>query len=439
MKRVLASIAICAAFSLHSTIAHAGGAIDTVATKAAASLGPTTQSMLVVSAPLVTDQPMLKPDDLALRVAWVLAGKINAASHALPKVASLSVARAAAGRAAGLVYVSTRLEKGQLRVTADVFPVVANGWDRAREPAPSPRAHAYAEERIDAEVRTFSPPLSLEQAQIHKAHHDETGVIAAACGDLDGDGGLEIALISRGNVAVGQLRGTGDQEKFVVAKKVALAARSARVPTPLREPLAGAAFGEGRLLVGTSDREGVELGADLELRTTFTGIPAATSTGTSKLECARLDPASGALSGELRPCASSSSGAVIAAPLPRFDTLAFSDVVDKGGTSRSALAARDLDGKLFVKYGTATRTFDDVGAQSVVADLDLDGVPEIVTTRNATTDDAIQIWSYDGAQTRDRRKIPAPAGVSALAVCPPEASGAPALVAVVGPEIWIVR
>ncbi len=435
MKRVLASVALCAALSLHSAVARAGGAIDTVASKAAVSLGPVPQSMFVVAAPLVSDQPAPKGDALALRVASVMAGKINASSHAYPKVASLSVARAAAGKMAGLVYVTTQLEKGELRVTADIFPVVANGWDRARAPAPPPRAHAFAEAPIDAEVRTFLPALSLEQAQIHKAHHDEGAVLAAACGDLDGDGGMEIALVSRGRVAVGHLRGKGEQERFVVSQKVDLAALAARVAVPLREPLAGAAFGDRTLFIGTSDRGGVELDADLALRGTLAGIPVA---GRGRIECAHVDPSVGSFSGDLHACSDDANGVTVAAPLPRFDTVAFADIVDKAGVARSALVARDLDGKLSVKYGAATRSFDDVGAQAVVADLDLDGVPEVVTTRNAQ-DDSIQIWSYDGAQTRDRKKIPAPAGVSALAVCPPEAGGAPALVAVVGSEIWLLR
>lgn len=435
MKRVLVSAALCAALSLSSVAAQAGGAIDTVASRAVASLGPVPQAMFVVAAPLVSDQPAPKGDELALRVASVLAGKINASSHAHPKVASLSVARAAAGKMAGLVYVVTQLEKGELRVTADIFPVVANGWDRVRAPTPPPRAHAFAEAPIDAEVRTFLPALSLEQAQIHKAHHDEGAVLAAACGDLDGDGGMEIALISRSRVAVGHLRGKGEQERFVVSQKIDLAALASRVAVPLREPLAGAAFGVRALFVGTSDRGGVELGADLTPRATLAGIPVA---GSGTIECAHVEPSASSFTGDLCACSDDANGIAVAAPLPRFDTVAFAEIVDKAGVARPTLAARDLDGKLSVKFGSTTRAFDDVGAQVVVADLDLDGVPEIVTTRNAQ-DDSIEIWSYDGTLTRDRKKIPAPAGVSALAVCPPEAGGAPALVAVVGPEVWLLR
>ena len=40
---------------------------------------------------------------------------------------------------------------------------------------------------------------------------------------------------------------------------------------------------------------------------------------------------------------------------------------------------------------------------------------------------------------RPRLHIPAPAGVRALGVCPAEARGEPALVAVVGSEVWVIR
>ncbi|MEO8874358.1 MAG: hypothetical protein ABI461_02125 [Polyangiaceae bacterium] len=420
----------------HSATAHASGSIDSIATRAAAAVAPATQSLLVVAAPLTADQPLPHGDELALRFALVLAGKLGGAAHAHPKVASLSVARAAAGHSAGLVFVTTQIEKGELRATVDVYPVVANGWDRLRAPAPAPRAHAFASASVDAEIRTFLPVVTLEQAQIHRAHHDETEVLAAACGDLDGDGGMEIALISRSRVAVGHLRGKVGEEKFVVAHVSDWSALAARVPTPLRDPLGAAVFRDQELFAGTSDRGGVELGPDLVTRAALRGIPVATST---KALCAHVDPASSAYSGELKSCSLVSDGAApIVPPAARFDALAFAQVADKHGVSRDVITTRGGDGKLVVRLGAASRSFDEVGAQVAVGDLDQDGIPEIVTTRDAP-DDAIQIWSYDGTQTRERRKIPAEAGVSALAICPPEAKGVPALVAVVGSEVWLVR
>jgi hypothetical protein len=75
-----------------------------------------------------------------------------------------------------------------------------------------------------------------------------------------------------------------------------------------------------------------------------------------------------------------------------------------------------------------------------VGDLDEDGVPEIVTGAEAP-DDALDVWSVaaDGAELRPRLHLPAPGGVRALAVCPPEEGSEPVLVAVVGNELWLVR
>jgi hypothetical protein len=349
-------------------------------------------------------------------------------------VASLATARAAAGHSAGLVFVSAQIEKGELRATVDLYPVVANTWDRVRVTAPAPRAHGFASAPIDAEIRTFLPVVTLEQAQVHKAHHDETEVLAVACGDLDGDGGMEIALVSRARVAVGHVRGKIGEEKFTVDKAANWSALGPRVAAPLREPLGGVVFGDGTLYVGTTDRGGIALGPNLDALTPLRGIPIASS---GKNLCAHVDAGSSGFSGDPKGC-SLTSDATTAAPLPKYDTLAFADVVGKNGVARPIATARGADEKLIVRLGTASRSFDEAGAQVAVGDLDQDGVPEVVTTRNVA-DDAIEVWSYDGTTTRERKKIPAPDGVSALAICPPEANGVPALVAVVGSEVWIVR
>lgn len=432
----LVAIAVVAFILEQSSIAAAGGSIDAIATRAAASVVPADQALLVVASPLTSDQGAPHGDDLALRVATVLAGKLGAAARAHPRVASLAVARAAAGHSAGLVYVAVQIEKGELRATVDLYPVVANGWDRLRASAPSPRTHGFASAAIDAEIRTFLPAVLLEQAQIHRAHHDETDVLAAACGDLDGDGGMEIAIVSRARVVVGHVRGKVGEEKFVSARSADWSALAPRVPTPLREPLGGAFFRDLALFVGTSDRGGVELGPDLSGRSALRGIPIS---GSNKPICARVDVATSGFFGDLKGCSlASDSASALASPTPKFDALAAATVVDRHGAARDVVTARGSDGKLVVRLGSASRSFDEVGAQVAVGDLDQDGIPEIVTTRDGS-DDAIQIWSYDGTQTRERKKIPAEDGVSALAICPPEANGVPALVAVVGSEVWLVR
>lgn len=434
MKTKILAVAFGASILGRSQLALAAGSIDSIAARAAAAVAPSQQAWLVVAAPLVSDQPAPHGDDLALRLATILAGKLGGTAHAHPHVASLATARAVAGHSAGLVFVSAQIEKGELRATVDLYPVVANGWDRVRAAAPAPRAHAFANAPIDAEIRTFLPVITLEQAQVHKAHHDETDVLAAACGDLDGDGGMEIALVSRARVAVGHVRGKIGEEKFIADKSANWSALASRVATPLREPLGGAVFGDGTLYVGTTDWGGVALGSNLDALMPLRGIPIASS---GKAMCAQVDAGSSGFSGDLKAC-SPTSDASIAAPLPKFDTLAFADVVAKNGVVRQISTARGGDEKLIARLGTASRSFDDAGAQVAVGDLDQDGIPEIVTTRNVV-DDEIDVWSYDGTTTRERKKIPAEGGVSALAVCPPEVNGVSALVAVVGSEVWIVR
>ena len=193
--------------------ARAAGALETVAQNATQSLGtkvgsPLTASAasVVVAAPLLSDDAAPKGDELALRVAALVAGRIGAGARAHPQTAQLGTARAVAGRASALVYVQTAIAKGDLRTTIDVYPSIANAWDRIRNPLAAPSSHAFASAKIDAEVRSFLTPLLLEQASVDRARHDEGDVLAAACGDVDGDGGNELVLVSRSRVALGRIR-----------------------------------------------------------------------------------------------------------------------------------------------------------------------------------------------------------------------------------------
>jgi hypothetical protein len=300
VKKYFFAIVFGALILGRSHVALAAGSIDEVALRTASAVGYPPQALLVVAAPLTSDQVAPHGDDLAVRLATVLAGKLGGAARAYPHVASLATARAAAGHSAGLFFVSAQIEKGELRATVDVYPVVANAWDRVRVTAPAPRAHAYAASPIDAEIRTFLPVITLEQAQVHKAHHDETDVLAAACGDLDGDGGMEIAIVSRTRVAVGHVRGKIGEEKFVVSKSTDWSALAKRVATPLREPIGGAAFGHRFLYAGSSDRGGVLLDTNLAAQEPLVGIPIASAGNVPNLQnlpCAKIDPNSSSFSG----------------------------------------------------------------------------------------------------------------------------------------------
>ncbi len=391
-------------------------------------LGAVPQNALVVAAPLESDVAPLsnRGDELALRVASLVAGKI-AGAHVQTRTASLDQARAMAARAAVLVYVRVQLQKGQLRVTVDEYPVVHNVWDRARLPPPPPTAHAYAAAPIDAEVRAFFPSLPLELQTVHKATHVEGEVLAAACGDVDGDGGAELLLVSRDRVALGRLRAG----KMQVERSVAWSALAKRAPVPLREPLGGAEIALEGVRVGTSDRGGVILDESLGAPRVTSGIPIGAGV------CASIAPLRSAFEGSVSACEPATATAAGTAR-ESFDTASAFELVAPSGERHMAIATRE-SGKLKLRVGGVEKgSFDGAGAQVAVLDANLDGVPELAFT-NEGPDDVITIVTWKDGVASVVNRIAAPAGVRALAACPSIDGGSGALVAVVGSEVWLVR
>jgi hypothetical protein len=441
-----AGVALALALLLSSPhSAHAAAALATIASQAAKAVG--TAPALVVTAPLTSDVQAPRGEELSERVAQLIAGAANAAGGATkahPQSATLGQARVLAGKGGTrLVFVQPAIANGVLRVTLDAYPAASNGWDRVRNPEPPPSAHAFAEAPIDAEVRAFLVSIPLEHASVHRAKHDEGDVLAAACGDLDGDGGMELVLVSRTRVAAGHV----NAGHFTPSRTAPWSALAPRAPVPMREPLAGVSFrfdGDRTLLLaGITDRGGVELDRSLTLVGSLHGFPVSSDA------CGTPSFVDGAFKGDPFVCADPGVSAVIpVAPglAPLFDAFAAGDVIGRDGVAKSAAMARAPGGKLVARLESlspgadpATTTLDGVGAQVALGDLDQDGAPEIITSV-AEGEDAIDVVSWDGATPpRPRLHLPAPGGVRALCVCPPEQGGTPALVAVVANEVWIVR
>ncbi len=428
--------------------AHASALLH-VAHEIAQGLGPIPPGAIVVASPITSDIPAPKADELAVRIAAQVAGRIGVAK-AHPQPAALAVARGVSGRAASLVYLQLEIAKGELRVTADLYPVVSNGWERLRNPVPGPRAHAFANAPLDAEIRGFLVPVLLEQSSLHKIKHDEGEVLAVGCGDIDGDGGNELVLVTRARVTIAKIRAG----KLVVQRAAAWSTIASRAPVPMREPLASVVVSprghRGEILLGTTDRGGVVLDGSLVARRQLTGLPVI---GTEGEGCASPSPEVGAYDGPVVPCEVAAPQANAAEPLPiflpptqRYDAIASLDAVARDGSVAQIVAAREPGGKLRIRrqdLGVARPiegSLDGAGAQLALADLDLDGTPEVITTSDgAGPDDLVLVSSFAKGVLTPRLRFPAKDGVRAIGVCPPEEKGVPAVVAVVGNEVWLVR
>ncbi|MGD0675969.1 MAG: FG-GAP repeat protein [Polyangiaceae bacterium] len=418
-----------------STSGSGSGALDAVSRGAAAALSRLPPHALIVAGPLTTDQPAPKGDELALRIAAIIAGRLAGGAQAHGQTAPLGPALAIARRSSVLVFVQVALAVGDLRVTLDVYPIADNVWDRVRHPSPAPTIHGFASAHVDAEVRSFLGPLLLEQTHLDRAKHDEGDVLAVGCGDVDGDGGNEIVLVTRSRVSLGRLRAG----VFLVERAAPWATLAVRAPVAMRSPLASAVVVEGAVEVGSTDRGSVALGPDLGLSAAIAGLPA---WGGSSVVCLAAEPAAGAFDGAPVDCAMSRDPKpVLSVPAPRFDTFAAADVAGIDGRELPIVAVREPNGTLRIKLGESVVVpAGAFGAQLAVGDFDEDGVPDVAATANGE-DDAIRIYSVDPGATdlRLRVEFPAPDGVRALGICPPEANGEPALVAVVGDEIWLMR
>ena len=423
-------------------VATKESAIAHLSAEVATAIGQVPPGAVVIASAVASDTPAPKGDELAVRIATQIAGKLGTAK-AHPQPASLAVARGLSGRAASLVHVQLEIAKGELRATADLYPVVSNGWERLRNPVPGPRAHAFASVPLDAEIRSFMAPILLEHATVHKAKHEETDVLAIGCGDVDQDGGLELVIASRARVVVGKLRAG----KLTPARVVPWSSIASRAPTPLREPIATVVVSprlhRGEILLGSTERGAVAVDGTLVTKRQLSGLPVPGAEDA----CVSAGTDAQAFEGNAVPCenvkpASQKPETVLtfSPPSLKFDAVAAFDLVDKDGSVVEVVGTREPNGKLHLRRAQSSATIDGVGAQLAIGDLDLDGVPEIVTTSDGSGDDVLAITSWNPKGTMyPRLRVPAKEGVRAVAVCPAEEKGAPAVVAVVGSEVWLVR
>jgi hypothetical protein len=423
--------------------------IARIAEALAAELARSPSRALVVAAPPASDAQAPRGAELSASIAQKLAGRRGAGSRAHPAALALSGAREVAAGEETLIHLSLEIASGKLRVTADVFPVPRTVWARIRDPEPGPIAHAFVEAPIDAEIRTFLAPVPLVAVNVARAQNFESDVVALACGDLDGDGATEILSVSRRRVTTLRLRAG----KVAPIRSRSWVDLSPVHPTPLREPLGFAMLVEGRAAngesalvadVGLSDRaKALRLDGSLGVITMLAGmpVPAGPTSG-----CAR---AAGlvSLTGPLAPCVAGDPAPALGALGGSYDALAAAALVSQRGEAFSVWALRAERGALEIRDDAGhTQTLESAGAQLAVGDLDQDGNPEILSGLDVQNplEDAVVVRSWartgpEGARPKEIMRLPAAAGVRALAVCPPDGPGRVPFAVATADEIWVVR
>jgi hypothetical protein len=387
---------------------------------------------LVVSAPLTADAKVSA--GLGSRLAKLIAAALGKGARSVGEPATLGHAQTMASQAPALVYLVPKLVGGELRVTADAYRVPRRFWDRVRSPLPVPLMHAFASRRIDAEIRTFLPPVPLVARRVDRAVSPEKGILAVGCGDTDDDGALEIVVAGRHQILSGRVR-AGQLVPNAVAAWNDL---SPVAPSPLRLPLGSISIHpNGAIDVGITDRaSGVRLDGKLALRARMNGRLPWPGGG-----CAELGEL--ALRG-FGPCLPSDS----VTPNPEldqpWDALGGARITTRNGETRIVHAARragEAKAELVDDRGRRAEVVG-VGAQLGLGDLDGDGQPELLAGTNTLdpANDALVVYTWqDDGRVRERFRLPVPKGVRAIAVCPPESSGPLPIVLGAGDEIWIAQ
>lgn len=418
----------------------------------ARDLGPVAGRALVAAAPLTGDTQAPRGAQLTALLATQLAGRLGAGAQARTEPTPLADARAAAGGAAALVHLQAEIVAGKLRVTADVYPVPSTVWARIRDPEPGPVAHAFADALLDAEIRAFLAPVPLSAAlTVDRGKNFESDVVALACGDVDADGAPEILSVSRRRVTLLRLRG-GKVIPLVSRNWVDLAGVH---PTPLREPigfatiLAQAADRDGEAApladVGITDRaRSLRLDGRLQVAAEMAGIAVPDGGGTA---CTRLFGLS--ISGPLAPCAPGDPPPASASVGGQYDAIASARLLTPRGEPFAVWAGRERGAVELRDDGGRRQALSSAGAQLAVGDLDQNGDPEILASLDVQNplEDAVVLWTWPrgrGGKAGDERprealRLPAPAGVHALAVCPPDGPGRAPFAVATTDEIWVVR
>ncbi|HVW30427.1 MAG TPA: hypothetical protein VHC69_33955 [Polyangiaceae bacterium] len=391
----------------------------------ASTLGGRVLGATVAAGPVEGGAAPARAADLSTRIAVCVARAVGGGARPVTSPLSFEQARKAAAPGHPLLYLTAQLAQGRLRVAAAAHAIAAG-----RNPSDSAFARAEASAELDGEIGAYLPRIAVAASRIERAVAP-SDIVALACGDVAGNGQAEIVAVGRHKVQIGR---AGDG-RFSPRVETQWSSLSPVAPSPLREPLGSAVIVRGSgVLVGISDRaEGFLLSPALaKVRVLGAPIPLGDDFG-----CLSR---SGIALGAEGPCGRRGQHTE---ELPVVDAFASGTVVDAEGRSTAVLATRDpATRRVSLRRGAGTTTLAEAGGALAVADLDLDGQPELLASvdTDKPEEDAVVIstWARDGT-IAERLRVPVKDGVRAIAVCPAEDVRMAPIVAATTGGLWLVR
>ncbi len=405
-------------------------ALTDLSCELARALGPAPPGLLVVAGPLVSELELRDPARLASRLTSLLAGAVGNGARAEAEPRDLAAARRAAGRGA-LLFLAVRITRDRLEVTADRYAPSPRFWARVKDPTPGVTGHAFASRPLDAELRSYFPPVPLVAKVRERILGVDSDLTALACGDTDGDGSNELFLVGRRRISVGRVR----DKKLVVERSASWNELVPVAPAPLREPLSSVRLERpGSIAVGLSDRaEAVELDAKLaKTRTLGRRLPwpaGGCADVVDELLVGRSVPCAGTSGPSFDGSLDAISSARLSLPNGEQRLIAAGRSAEDGGVS-----VLDGSGKVFL--------LERAGAQLAVGDLNGDGVFELVSsvdTLNPAEDAVIVSSAGPDGKLREKFRVAMPAGVRALGICPLESAGIAPIAVATGEGLWLLR
>jgi hypothetical protein len=407
--------------------------LSEVACELQRGLGEKARGALVVGVIPVADPPLALRPELGAKAAALVAGAVAEGATAWPQAEPAARARSLADGTRPLVVVTTRIVDAGVEVSADAFVGRETLWRRVRKGRSGPIAHAFAARPLDAELRSYLPPVPLVAREVVKATGADPDTVAVACGDLGGDGSPELVLVGRRKVVLGRIQ-NGRLRRLA---ERAIAELAPVAPAPLREPIATAWLSSPTTVdVGLTDRAfALRLDARLEkVAALGAGLP---WPGAGCAPVAELG-----LSEKISPCGLSLPSAAAPAEGP-FDAVAGATIVDKNGQRRLVRASRLVGmSTASVSDGRFRASVERVGAQLAVGDLDGDGAVELISsldTRDPKLDALVVHTVLPQQSVTERFRLAVPTGVRALGVCPQRAGSMSPVVVATGDSVWIVR